>query len=347
MKKHLDGLHKDFQYHEQLGAGHWWGNPCVDWPPMFEFFAKHTLLPPDQVRQVDFITASPGVSDRCHWASIEAQVHPGKLSSIDIQQDPAMQRFTGTTHNVARLALEVAHLNPESPVSVELDGQKIDKFEWPAITLRLWLVCNDGKWTVAPRPGPALKGPRRYGPFKDAFRNQVQFVYGTKGTPEENAWAFAKARYDGEVFWYRGNGSVDVIADSAFDAAAAPDRNVVLYGNANTNGAWKALLAESPVQVRRGHIRLGEREESGDGLACLFLRPRPGSERAVVGVVTGSGVKGMRLTDRLPYFVSGIGYPDCLVIGPEALAQGTNGIRAAGYFGLDWSVRGGEFVWRK
>jgi poly(3-hydroxybutyrate) depolymerase len=346
MKNHLEGLHKDFQYHEQPGALHWWGNRCVDWPPMFEFFAKHTLPPREQVRRVDFITASPGVSDRCHWAGIEAQLHPGKFSSIHLQHDPAKRLFTGATENVARLALDVSHLNPEAPVSVELDGQKIDKIDWPAITLRLWLELKDGKWAVAPRPGPELKGPSRYGPFKDAFRNRVQFVYSTRGTSEENAWAFAKARYDAETFWVRGNGSVDVIADTAFDAAAEPDRNVILYGNADSNAAWKALLGESPVQVRRGRIRIGEREETGDDLGCLFLRPRPDSERAVVGVVTGSGVKGMRLMDRLPYFVSGVGYPDCLILGPETLVQGPKGIRAAGYFGVDWSVTRGEFAWR-
>jgi hypothetical protein len=55
----------------------------------------------------------------------------------------------------------------------------------------------------------------------------------------------------------------------------------------------------------------------------------------------------MRLTDRLGYFVSGVGYPDCVVVGPEVLSQGSAGVRVAGVFGLDWTVTAGEFVWRK
>src|SRR5207249_997563 len=129
---------------------------------------------------------------------------------------------------------------------------------------------------------PSWKAPQRYGPFKEAFRNRVLFVYGTCGTPHENAWAFAKARYDAETFWYRGNGSIDLIRDAAFDASADGDRNVILYGSADTNTAWSALLTESPVQVRRNQIRIGERELAGDDLACLFIRPRPGSDRALV-----------------------------------------------------------------
>ena len=42
---------------------------CVDWPPMFEFFARTRIPRPAEVRQVDFVTASPGVSARCHWAT--------------------------------------------------------------------------------------------------------------------------------------------------------------------------------------------------------------------------------------------------------------------------------------
>jgi hypothetical protein len=74
------------------------------------------------------------------------------------------------------------------------------------------------------------------------------------------------------------------------------------------------------------------------------VRPRPDSDVAAVGVVSGTGVKGMRLTDRLPFFVSGIGYPDCVVFGAEALLKGVPGVKQAGFFGNDWSVDHGEFV---
>ena len=57
--------------------------------------------------------------------------------------------------------------------------------------------------------------------------------------------------------------------------------------------------------------------------------------------------EGMRLTDRLPYFTSGVGYPDCVVFGPEVLAKGTTAVRGAGFFGVDWSVGKGEFAWGK
>src|SRR5262249_55532867 len=160
---------------------------------------------------------------------------------------------------------------------------------------------------------PCRKSPVRQGPFKEAFRNRFLFVIGTTGTSEENTWALAKARFDAETFWYCGNGSVDMILDSAFLNAGTADefrdRNVIVYGHSDSNAAWKALLGESPVQIQRGQVRIGQRTITGDHLACLFVRPRPESTRSSVGVVSGSGVTGMRLTDRLPYFTSGVAYP--------------------------------------
>ncbi len=346
MKKTLEAFHKDIRYHEQEGAGHWWGNECVDWRPMFEMFRRHQLPAPAEVHDVHFITASPGVSARMHWAVIERQEKAGKFSTVELHLGADPPRLSGKTANVARLAIDVGHLTPAATVAVELDGQKLPDVAWPKDNARFWLERRGGQWIADGPAPPGHKYPERYGPLRDAFRNHMAFVYGTGGTPEENAWALAKARYDAETFWYRGNGAVDVLADTSFDPAADPNRNIILYGNAQTNKAWKALLADSPVQVTAGHITVGERGLDGADLACLFLRPRPGSALATVGVVAGTGPHGMRLTDRLPLFISGVGYPDCLVFGPEALAHGLAGVRGAGFFGPDWGVKTGEFAWR-
>jgi dienelactone hydrolase len=351
MAERLGTFHRDWQYHEQPGVGHWWdasdepGADCVDWAPMFDFFAHHVIPTDQSLRQINFTTVNPGVSARCHWLEIEQQIQPLKKSMVNVRWDPGKRRFVGTTENVARLGFSLNHVKPGQPLKVELDGQTLDKLSWPA-DLKLWLQHEGGQWRLTSKFSPALKGPQRYGPFKDAFRHNMIFVYGTSGTPEQNAWALNKARFDAESFGYRGNGSVSVIPDTAFNPRSAPDRGVVLYGNADSNGAWPALLADSPVQVRRGEIKVGSRTSTGNDLACLFLRPRPGSAVACVAVVSGSGLAGMRLTDRLPYFLGGVEYPDVTVIGPEMLKQGSKGVRVAGFFGLDWSVDKGEFAWR-
>ena len=96
------------------------------------------------------------------------------------------------------------------------------------------------------------------------------------------------------------------------------------------------------VAPRGGRVRVG------GCLGCRLIRPRPVSGGACVGVVSGTGPRGRRLVERLPYFVSGVHYPDCIVIGPEMLTDdaegGVAGIRVAGIFGPDWSVDRGDFA---
>jgi len=217
MKKQLADFHKDFEYHEETGAGHWWGKAtvsgaaCVDWPAMFEFFEHHAIPKLEDIRQVEFTTANPGISARCHWVGIEAQVRSLKPSSVKISWDPKARRFAGTTDNVARLSLDLSRFETVASFQVQLDGQRIERIPWPEKEHRLWLEQENGKWCQIAKPSLNCKNPLRYGTFKDAFRNRVLFVFGTQGSPAENAWSQAKARYDAEVFWYRGNASVDVI----------------------------------------------------------------------------------------------------------------------------------------
>jgi hypothetical protein len=352
MRNRLAEYHPNFVYFEDPHADGRRGGASGDWPPMMEFFRHNALPSPDERKTIDFITADPGVSSRSGWVSIEAQQVPHLPSRVQIVQDPDTRAFVGQTQNVARLAIDVGHWTPDRPIQVTLDGQQLPRLAWPeadeagTIATMLWFDRHDDRWSAAGEPLPHSKGPRRSGPFKAAFDNDVVLVYGTGGTPAENAWAEAKARYDAETFWYRGGGALEVLPDSRFDSHRDPQRNVILYGNAETNRAWPALLADSPVQVRRGEVRFGTHTESGNDLAVLFVYPRPASDTALVGVVAGTGPVGMGLTNRLRYFVSGVAYPDLLIFGPGVLTEGTADIRAWGYFGPDWKIDSGDIAWR-
>ena len=171
------------------------------------------------------------------------------------------------------------------------------------------------------------------------------FVHGTKGNNQENTWAYTKARYDAECSWYQGNGSVDIIADVNFNPQIELHRNVILYGNANTNAIWKNLLEKSPIQVKNGKIQIGKKTIKGKDLACLFIYPRAGSELASVATVSGTGIAGMRLTNTRSYLYAGSAFPDCLIFSSDVIKKSADGVLAAGFFGLDWKVDSGEFVW--
>ncbi len=218
-----------FEYHEQPGAGHWWGSDalpqpngaaCVDWPPMFDLFRRSALRAP-------------------------------------------------------------------APASIESD-----------------LLDATGL-------------PR--GSFKRAFARRFALVYGTRGDPAENAASLAKARFDLEQWWYRGNGDAELIPDTEA-AAIDPSRNLVIYGSAEVNAAWTLVDPSARVFVGRGTARAGDASWTGDDVGVLAVVPRRGG--GTIGIVAGSGVTGQRSLDRLPYFTSGAAFPQVFIIRASAWTQG-------------------------
>ena len=345
LRQQLATFHTDFAYFENNTGQPIERKGTYDWPAMMDFFQSHTIPTRLQVDSVDFTTFNPGVSSRSFWAEIQAQETPLELSEIHVTQDSAKRSFEGYTKNVSRLALDVGQWPQAGSVTIRLDGQTLSGLAWPRSTLQIRLVRVNDRWHMAGVISPHRKGPHRNGSFKDVFSNNVVFIYSTQGDPDENAWSLAKARFDAESFWYRGNGSIDVVADVDFDAAAQRDRNVVLYGNAQTNAAWDDLLSTSPIQLKKDLALIEIRPETGD-LGAVFIRPRPGSDVASVGVVGGTSLVGMRLTNRLRYFVSGVPFPDVLLVEPGFLTEGPDAVRMAGNFGTDWGVNSGDIVWR-
>lgn len=347
----LGPFHRDWQIWEQKGAGHWWessdepGAECMDWPPMYDLFARRRLPDSRERRTIEFATFDPAVSCELGWARIEQQATPLGLSRFDLRCDPLIGRIEGTTENIRTLRLDLGQTAIPSgqPLRIGLDGTAIARVRWPSDG-RLWLTRTGSRWVVA-APSPSReKNPNRNGLFKDVFRNRVVFVYGTAGTDAENAWSLARARYDSEAFRYIGNGSVDVVADRDFRPEKYPDRNVLLYGGSEENSAWNSLLSGSPIRTARGKIEVGDRVFTGEDLAALFIRPRPDSAIASVAVVAGSGAAGRRLAERMPYFTSGAAFPDVLIVSSASLMEGPRGVRCAGFFGNDWQVATGDFA---
>jgi hypothetical protein len=333
-------FHSDFVYFEKKGANHWWGNECVDWPPLMRFLQDHSLRDPETIDRVDFVTASPAVSASCHWLLIDAQRSPWQRSGASLALDRVQRTVTGTTDNIARLRLDLPL--PAGPIAITIDSTTVETSVIAGSPL--WLVREGDVWKVGEAPGGKAKSAIRGGSFKESLGHDLLLVYGTAGDDATDAALLAKARFDAETVWYRGNGAIDIVPDTSFEPGQFPNRGVLLIGNADTNTAWNRLLADCPVLVRNGSAKVGDQEIAGDDLVCVFTFPRTDSDTASVAVVAGTGPIGTRLSMRLPYFVSGVGFPDLCVLQAKTLLSGATGFRAAGFFGNDWSVEHGEWA---
>jgi pimeloyl-ACP methyl ester carboxylesterase len=341
MRKALGDFHTDLSYYEYPGGSHWFGDHSVDWKPLFDFFKWHTILPDTAADIIDFTTASPGISASYRWATIHQQLHPLQFSRIQLNRNERAKTITGTTENVRVLKLDLAGFGNNQDVSVRLDNQE-------AITVnstKTWayLQKENNKWTQVGYPGGDAKGPVRYGTFKDPFNHRMVFVYGTTGTKEENEWSLGKARFDAETWYYRGNGAVDLIADKDYTPKKYDGRNVIIYGNASTNAAWNMVLPDCPIRVERNLVTVGNDRWEGDDIGAYFTYPVKGSYTSI-GVVAGSGLKGMNAAHANQYFAGASGFPDFMIFRLHMLQAGADGVLMAGFFDNNWKLSESELV---
>ncbi len=337
MRERLGKFHNDFTYYEYPGGTHWYGDHSVDWKPIFDFFKQRTIKESKDIKKLEFYTASPGVSATSNFLTIHQQKKPFEISSFKFSKE---ESFKIDTENVSLIEVDLTQL-PDTINSVYINGSEVDIQN----KKKFFLKENEGNWNLTSVPSLQEKGPHRNGGFKDAFRNNMVFVYGSQGSNEENQWIYNKARFDAETFWYRANGNIEIVKDKDFKPEKYPDQNIILYGNKDNNSAWKKLLKDSPIQVANNEVKFGNRKLSGPQWGMYFVVPRIDSDNASIGVVTGSGIKGMKAAYANHYMVNGTTFPDVLLFDDSVLINGSSSVKCAGFFGNDWSLEKGDFKW--
>lgn len=337
MRSVLGEFHNDFCYYEYPDGTHWYGDHSVDWFPIFDYFKWHSVPETKSVKHLEFHTASPAVSSENYWIRIEQQIKSWNFSKavLDIKDDS----IVGITENVSVVTLYLSKLELTGDPVVVLDGAALKVARGSDVTLKK----EQSGWSQITTVDVNEKYSLRHGGFKQAFDNNMVFVYATGGSKVEDEWYCNKARFDAETFLYRGNGSVDVIADKEYSREKYKDRNVIIYGNASNNSAWKKVLRDAPIEVVNGAIHFGDRVFKGDDLGTCFIYPLAGSKTASVGVVAGTGIRGMKASFANNYFSGITGYPDIMIFSADFLKTGLDGIKISGFFGSDWSVENGDF----
>ena len=349
MIRKLETFHKDFDYHFEPGKEHWWdvdtirpGTDCVDWRSLFDFYAKHSR-PLNRIQKINFTTAAPGISSKNYWVTIEQQEKQFDFSNIDIEFVPGVNRIRVKTDNIKTFSINSKCLGIEKGTNINFDVNG-NVVSGSSTGKKVYVVNEEGKWRVKDKLESSQKQPERYGSFKDLFRDNVVFVYGTNGSKEENEIVLAKTRYDAEMFWYNGNGAIEVIADDDFDQTKYPDNNILLYGNSYQNSAWNILLNDSPIKVTGSEVKINNKVINGKDLACYFVYPRKGTKKNLVGVIAGTGREGSKLTYMRPFLKPGASFPDVTVYNSKILTSKEDGLSLVGFFGLNWSVDKGEFI---
>lgn len=346
MREELKG-HPAFYWFEQPGGGHWYdtdpepGSDCVDYAGIFNLFARTQRPLPQETKEIDFTTASPGVSAKHAWVTIQQQVEPFSFSNVKGKVRPLDRTFELTTKNVQALDISLVALaqakQDREKVTVNIDGQSVVVMRPSTPETPIHLTRNGDKWVASETPVPAAeKNALRSGGFKDIFKNRTVLVYGTGGDAAMKDWAKGKARFDHEQFFYRGNGLFVVVPDTAFEPSRFKDSNVLLYGRHDTNSAWAKLIDGMPISVQEGSATVRGTKYEGTDLAVFAITKRRDSDIGSVAVIAPTGSRGAMFSDRVAIFTPGAAFPDFMVIGSASLTKGIEGVTTAGFWDNRW-----------
>lgn len=327
MLSRLPAVTPFLDHHFQPGADHWWdaspepGADCVDYAPMWDFFQHLQVPDPMLLRRLNWVTFNPAVNGKYAWAQVIQQTEPLQKSVVDLSTEPLLRVISGTTENVSHLRLDLSCLSPAAKsgdsATLNLDGGKLSV---PMTAGWVDLQKSASGWELATAVPANQKNPQRYGTFKESFNHNMVLVYGTSGTPEENTMSLAKARFDEETWWVRGNGWAEMIPDTEYSPAKYKGRTVVLYGGPSENLWWHKLGNDSVKMV-------------GTEDAMLSCEPMKDDAHSMVIRIGWTDAAGSRLLNILGYLMPMNAFPDFSVYN----AHEKDALARSGIFGLDWS----------
>jgi pimeloyl-ACP methyl ester carboxylesterase len=335
------GLGYQVVYAEMPGKGHWWdddehtpGVGCLDFPAMMDFL-KARVREQDPAHVV-FRTANASLSNRAYWVEIQRQETPLQDSRIEADVVGAHEIQVRTT-NVREFALELRPgLVEPGRTRVQVDGRSLTATVDGRVVFKR---RRDGFVLGEEKRDKGSKYPGHSGPIKQAFFSPFLFVYGTAGDEEDTAVNLRLAVASANYWWWRANGWVRVLPDTAVSQAEKASYNLVLWGGAQTNHLSAAVVSQGmPVAVRSGQVYIGSRVVQGENLALRVVYPSPFNPDRLVQLNAGTSIQGMELTNLLGPFYSAAGLPDYLVYSEAVKTKGWGGLTAAGFFDEHWRL---------
>lgn len=272
------------------------------------------------------------------WVTVDELAAPGTWADVDARvRDKTHVTLTTSGAAALTLARDEQLLDPRAPIEVAIDGQRVAFDEGEALVLDR----EGARWQKGAPTSTALrKRGRIEGPLRDVFHEPIVFVYAAEGDEaranEHVARALAKVRPGVKV-------SYPIVSDVEFLAKNEPlanDKALFLVGRTNkVLAALEAASAPFPIRIEAGAVTVGAERITGRELGAAFIRPNPLRPDRYVAVLAGADVPGtlraLSLPDLLPDFIV---WDEAIAPSRGQILLGAGSARAAGFFGMDWSL---------
>ncbi|MDR3622693.1 MAG: prolyl oligopeptidase family serine peptidase [Paludisphaera borealis] len=252
------------------------------------------------------------------------------------------------TSNVTGLTLEIpaglCPLDVRKHPKVQIDGQHVEAPR--PLSDRSWTARFqkvDGKWRAAADDGRLVKRHGLQGPIDDAFMDSFLMVRPTG--PALNAkvgdWAATEMGHAVDHWRRQFRGDARIKDDKDVTDADIADRNLILWGDPNSNAYLAKIADKLPVQWTKDGVKLGAETHDAGRHVPVMIYPNPLNPKRYVVLNSGftfreyDYLNNARQVPKLPDFaIVDVDSP------PTSRVPGR--IVQAGFFDEEWKPRTDE-----
>ncbi len=255
-----------------------------------KYVARGKRKDPRRVRFVTYTLKYPS----CYWVELMGLQRHYTQARVDAGFTQE-EGFTVKTANVRVLRLTLPEGSTRAPLTVEIDGQKLENVrpnQSRSGELFVYLEKSDGHWAgVLPerlfvdRLRTLQKTSGLQGPIDDAFTGPFLCVRGTGKPWHEQTERYARAnleRFAAEWSKYL-RGELPVKDDTEVTPEDLAGRHLVLFGDPASNSLIREVLPRLPLKWTRQGITWEKKEYDAASHVPVLIYPSPlATDRYVV-----------------------------------------------------------------
>ena len=370
MAARLKELDYKFVYDENAEGGHWWGprgknygTEIVDNPKIWKFLRQMERRA-SAPKKVIFKTDSLHYR-KAYWITIDELEKANQMSLIEAEIT-APNQISVKLENIKQLTLNLDEKLVETnrPISIKINARTAFHGSIP-LSKRLTIRAEDqdkfiqifdksdanqanvaaeldstGRVTrFFERENARLqKTAEIYGKISDAFNTPFLFVTGTKGSDAKSIAlkeaANHAARMLAREWMMRAEGIVEIKRDVDVDSDDINSRNLILFGNANTNAIIAEINGRLPLQFDDANISANGQKISGEDLGMILIAPNPLQTSRYTVIVGGITSHSFETASRLNFNE----LPDFVLFDNRTLTGEKIDFVGGGFFNKFWKL---------
>lgn len=297
----------------------------------------------DVPRQVDFTTVTLRYH-KMHWIDVRGLESHWSIARVSASIDPP-STIRISSENVSDLRLDFAAgewpAAGSGAINVEIDGTTLRGPDVRSDRSWSFQVAKDrGVWQAARQIGGLRKHPGLQGPIDDAFMDTFLFVLPSGSSKDAAVQTWIEAESEHAMLHWRKHfrGDVQRVLDRDLTPQQIATHHLILFGDQESNQVIANIVGQLPLVWTEDAIAVGDSQVDRQGHVPILIHPNPMNPNRYVVLNSGftfreyDYLNNARQTPKLPDWA-------LVDIRGGATTQSPGIVKAAGFFGEDWSPK--------